>query len=143
MSFIEISRGNSPVVLGLPHTGTEVPAEVQARLNVEGQKLRDTDWHVHRLYDGLLSGVTSVRTRVHRYVIDCNRDPSGTSLYPGQNTTGLVPLTDFDDQPIWQASAEPDAAETERRLDLYPRPYHAALLAEMERVRAIPGVAIL
>ena len=28
MSFLEISRGNSPLLLGLPHTGTELPDDV-------------------------------------------------------------------------------------------------------------------
>jgi N-formylglutamate amidohydrolase len=64
-----------------------------------GQTLGDTDWHVDRLYDGLLPGVTTVRANFHRYVIDANRDPSGASLYPGQNTTGLVPVTNFDGEP--------------------------------------------
>lgn len=100
MTPVEICRGSSPVILGLPHTGTEVPADIWSRLNDEGRKLRDTDWHIHQLYDGLLPGVTTVRATFHRFVIDANRDPSGQSLYPGQNTTGLVPLTDFDDQPI-------------------------------------------
>ena len=36
-------------------------------------------------------GATIVRTTFSRYVIDVNRDPSGAALYPGQNTTGLVP----------------------------------------------------
>ncbi len=56
-----------------------------------------------------------MRTPVHRYVIDVNRDPAGESLYPGQNTTGLCPLTDFDGQPIYAEGAEPDADEIERR----------------------------
>lgn len=143
MTPVEIIRGSSPVILGLPHTGTEVPADIWANLNDEGKKLRDTDWHIEWLYAGLLPDVTTVRATFHRYVIDANRDPSGASLYPGQNTTGLVPLTDFDDQPIWNAGSEPDEAETARRLAAFHTPYHAALAAEVERVKAIHGVAIL
>jgi N-formylglutamate amidohydrolase len=52
---------------------------------------------------GCCPGATIVRANFHRYVIDANRDPSGASLYPGQNTTGLVPTTDFDGEPIWHA----------------------------------------
>jgi N-formylglutamate deformylase len=138
---IEIKRGNSPVILGFPHTGTDVPTEIWANLNEEGRKLRDTDWHIHRLYEGLLPDVTTVRATFHRYAIDANRDPSGASLYPGQNTTGLVPLTDFDNQPLW--SKEPNGQEIERRKTLFHAPYHEALAAEIERVKAIHGVAIL
>ena len=53
-----------------------------------------------------------MRATFHRYVIDANRDPSGQSLYPGQNTTGLVPLTDFDEQPIWER-ASPTSARSQ------------------------------
>lgn len=141
MTPVEITRGDSPIVLGLPHTGTWLPEEVRAQLNPRGQGLEDTDWHIDRLYDGLLPGVTTVRATFHRYLIDANRDPSGHSLYPGQNTTGLVPLTDFDGEPIW--NRPPDNAEIEARRQAYHAPYHRALQTELERVRALHGVAIL
>lgn len=143
MSVFEIHRGTSPVILAFPHTGTEVPADIAARLNAEGAKLRDTDWHIHRLYAGLLPDATTVRATFHRYVIDANRDPSGVSLYPGQNTTGLVPTTDFDDQPIWTAGEEPTETDIAARLELFHRPYHAALEAEIERVKELHGFAIV
>ena len=100
MSNFEIQRGDSPVILAMPHTGTDVPADVLAMLNAEGRKLRDTDWHIHKLYADLLPCATGVRQKIRRYVIDANRDPSGQTLYPGQNTTGLVPLIDFDNKPL-------------------------------------------
>jgi formiminoglutamase len=141
--MIEVVQGGGPLVLGLPHTGVYVPPEIEARLNARGRALADTDWHIERLYAGLVGDVTTVRTPVHRYVIDVNRAPGGESLYPGQNTTGLIPLTDFDGEPIWQEGEAPDAAEVEARREAYHAPYHAALAAEMERVRARHGFAIL
>jgi len=143
MTPVDIHRGTSPVILGFPHTGTFVPDDVAARLNEEGRKLRDTDWHIHTLYDGLLPGATTVRATFHRYVIDANRDPAGMSLYPGQTTTGLIPLTDFDNHPLWRAGMEPDEPETARRVREFHAPYHAALAGEIERVRALHGVAVL
>lgn len=140
--MIEVSRADSPLVLGLPHTGTDLPDGIAGRLNDTGRALADTDWHIHDLYAGLVLA-TTVRTSVHRYVIDVNRDPEGVSLYPGQNTTTLCPLTDFDGNPIWRAGQEPDAAEIAHRRDAWHAPYHAALTAEMERVRAIHGFAVL
>ena len=141
MNPVEVVRGDGPVVLGLPHAGTHVPQDVARALNETGRALADTDWHVDRLYDGLLDGATTVRATFHRYVIDANRDPAGASLYPGQNTTGLVPLTDFDGTDIW--TDPPDEAEVARRRDAYHAPYHAALAAELDRVRAAHGAAIL
>ena len=141
MHPVEVNRGDSPIVLGFPHTGTHVPPEIFERLNARGQTLSDTDWHIHTLYDGLLPDVTTVRATFHRYVVDANRDPSGASLYPGQNTTGLVPVTDFDGAPIWIDA--PDATEIEARRQSFHAAYHAALEAEMQRVRERHGIAIL
>ncbi|OWX98638.1 N-formylglutamate deformylase [Thioclava sp. IC9] len=138
---VEITEGESPVILGLPHTGTWVPADVREALNDRGRALADTDWNIHELYAGLLPGATSVRATFHRYVIDANRGPENESLYPGQNTTGLVPLTDFDGAPIW--TTEPAAEEITHRLAEFHTPYHAALRTQIERVRARHGVAIL
>ncbi len=105
--------------------------------------MADTDWHIHALYAGLLPGATTVRATFHRYVIDANRDPSGTSLYPGQNTTGLIPETDFDGKPIWKDGEQPTEADIADRLNDFHVPYHAALAAEIERVKALHGVAVL
>lgn len=143
MSVFEVKQSNSPVILGLPHTGTDVPEDIWARLNDNGRILADTDWHIHKLYDGLLDNITTVRATFHRYCLDANRDPSGTSLYPGQNTTGLIPEYDFDGKPIWKDGQAPTQADIMDRLARFHTPYHVALSAEIERVKAIHGVAIL
>lgn len=143
MQVLSVQRGDGPVVLGQPHGGTHVPAEIATRLNDTGRGLADTDWHINRLYEGLFDSATVVRSHVHRYVVDSNRDPAGSSLYPGQNTTTLVPLTDFDGQPIWHPGQEPSEDEVEDRRRKYHAPYHAALLEELTRVRDTHGVAIL
>lgn len=143
MSPYQVTHGTSPVVLSFPHTGTHVPSDIHARLNDNGRILADTDWHIDRLYGDLLPAASTVRATFHRYVIDANRDPSGESLYPGQNTTGLVPQTDFDGLPIWEAGGEPNAADIAARLDEFHSPYHAALAAEVERIKSIHGVVVL
>lgn len=143
MAVFELHQGTSPVILAFPHTGTDVPADIWERLDDNGRILADTDWHIERLYDGLLPDATTVRATFHRYVIDANRDPAGVSLYPGQNTTGLVPETDFDGKPIWKEGQSPSEADIASRLARFHAPYHAALAAEIARVKAIHGVAIL
>ena len=143
MSVFHVSQGSSPIILGFPHTGTDVPADIHARLNDNGRILADTDWHIDDLYDGLLENVTTVRATFHRYVIDANRNPAGVSLYPGQNTTGLVPETDFDGVPIWKDGEAPTEADIAARVRDFHAPYHAALAAEIERVKAMHGIAVL
>ena len=143
MEPFRVRRGESPVILTFPHVGTGLPETVAERLNDEGRLLRDTDWHIHELYAGLLPGVTTITATQSRYVIDLNRDPSGVSLYPGQTTTGLIPLTTFDNVGIWREGCAPTEADTAHWLDRIHRPYHDALAAEIARVRAVHGVAVL
>ena len=141
--MIEVVQGGGPIVLGLPHSGTDVPADIWETLNETGRALADTDWHIDRLYNGLGHDVTTVCTPIHRYVIDVNRGPDDASLYPGQNTTGLCPLTDFDGRAIYLEDQEPDNAEIARRRDTFHTPYHRALSTELARVKAKHGAAIL
>lgn len=143
MQPVNVTRGESPVILGLPHSGTYLPAPNRDRLNENGLLLADTDWHVDRLYEGLVDDMTVVAANFHRYVIDANRDPAGSSLYPGQNTTTLVPLTDFDGLAIWKEGAEPGEADIALRIADFHNPYHLALAAEIERIKALHGFAIL
>tara|TARA_R110000787_G_scaffold8499_5_gene28728 strand:- start:3289 stop:4092 length:804 start_codon:yes stop_codon:yes gene_type:complete len=141
MTPVTIIPGSGPVILGQPHSGTFVPDDIFARLNSLGKELRDTDWHVPQLYEGLLPGATIVRANFSRYVIDANRDPEGTSLYPGLNVTELVPTSTFDDEPIWHAN--PTKADIAQRIGSFHRVYHAALEAEIARVKAAHGFAVL
>ncbi|MEQ9694813.1 N-formylglutamate deformylase [Shimia sp. SDUM112013] len=142
-AVVEVLQGDGPIVLGQPHGGTHVPAPIMARLNANGQGLADADWHIARLYEGLLPSTTVVRANVHRYVIDANRDPSGASLYPGKNTTTLVPLTDFDGRAIWRDGQAPSADEIAGRRAAYHAPYHAAVQAALARAKDRHGIAIL
>jgi formiminoglutamase len=128
-------------VLAFPHTGTFVPTDIWEKLTPLGRTLEDTDWHVDQLYTGLLDSATTVRATFHRYVIDANRAPDGVSLYPGQNTTTLVPLTDFNGEDLWITPPSPQEIES-RRLS-YHAPYHKALRDELERVREKHGYAVL
>ncbi len=141
MTPVSVHQGDSPIVLGLPHAGTFVPDEIASQLNANGRALADTDWHIDTLYDGLLPGATTVRANFHRYVIDANRNPKGVSLYPGQNTTTLVPTTDFDGSDIWETP--PTDNEIKRRVTTYHAAYHAALQAELEGVKSRHGHVIL
>lgn len=143
MQPFDVRRGDGPLILGQPHGGVEVPKEIWEAFNANGRHLADTDWHIARLYDGLGHDVTTVAATFHRYVIDANRDPSGASLYPGQNTTGLCPVTDFDGAAIYGNGREPDAGEIERRRAAFHAPYHAALMQEIARVKDRHGFAIV
>lgn len=144
MDIYTLHRGDAPLLLSLPHDGTRVPDAIAARLTPEARAVPDTDWHVARLYDFARALGASVLVPVHsRYVVDLNRSEDDTSLYPGQNTTGLCPVRRFDGGRVYLEGAEPDPAEVRARVDTYWRPYHAALAAELERLRQAHGRVVL
>jgi N-formylglutamate deformylase len=139
----DVTIGNGPIVLAQPHGGIEIPETIYQRLNPEGQARADTDWHISRLYAGLLDETSIVSTPIHRYVIDANRDPADESLYPGQNTTSLCPATTFDGAPIYLDGQVPSADEIGQRQRDYHQPYHDALREQLERIRQKHGYVIL
>ncbi|WP_428333819.1 N-formylglutamate deformylase [Novosphingobium sp.] len=135
MTWLSVHRGEAPLVIAFPHGGTDL-AGYDGQYVSPWLARRDADWWIAELYAFARDlGATTVATSISRSVIDCNRDPSGASLYPGAATTELVPTTTFDGKPLY-AGAVPDAADIAARRTAYFDPYHAALAAEIERLRA-------
>jgi len=139
-----LHRGRIPLLVSLPHDGSDIPGALRARMTPEAGVAPDTDWHVSRLYAFARElGASVLVPRWSRYVIDLNRGEDDTSLYPGQNTTGLVPLVRFDGEPVYLPGMEPDAGEVAARIARYWRPYHQALRGELDRLRAAHGRVLL
>jgi N-formylglutamate deformylase len=137
-------QGRSPLLVSIPHAGTQVPPEIVARMSEAAQALPDTDWHVDRLYDFLGElGASVLAATQSRYVVDLNRAPDGKPLYPGASNTELCPASTFDEQPVYRAGQGPDEAEVEARRARVWRPYHERLQAELEAIRARHGIALL
>ncbi len=134
--WLFVRRGDAPLIVSIPHAGTDIPADIEARLASPWLGRKDADWWVDRLYDFAVGiGATAVRTGMSRTVIDVNRDPSGASLYPGQATTGLCPTETFDGEALYRDGLAPDEAEIQARRAAVFEPYHAALASEIERLR--------
>jgi N-formylglutamate deformylase len=144
VDWLEVLRGDQPLIVSIPHAGTTLPPEIEGRLVSPERARVDADWWVDQLYgfaEGM--GATVVRTAVSRTVIDVNRDPSGASLYPGQATTALCPETTFDGEPLYRDGEAPGAAEIAERRARWFDPYHAALAGEIERLRGRFGAVVL
>jgi N-formylglutamate deformylase len=144
MNLHEIERGDSPLVIDVPHAGTFVPPAILSRFAAAALPLPDTDWHVEKLYAFARElGATLVVATHSRYVVDLNRDPTGASLYPGADVTELCPTRTFGNEPIWREGEAPDASEVAARRAQFFDPYHASLAAEIERVHVKHGQVIL
>jgi len=136
-SWLTVTRGTAPLLVSIPHTGIDL-AGLDGRLESAWLGRRDCDWWIDNLYDFAADlGATVVHTAISRTVIDVNRDPSGVSLYPGQATTTLCPTDTFDGDPLYRMGEEPTPAEVDRRRETYFVPYHAALQAEVGRLRGM------
>jgi N-formylglutamate deformylase len=136
--------GTLPLLVSMPHAGTDIPDDVAASLMPCAAARADTDWHLPELY-GFLDemGASRLSARWSRYLIDLNRPPENTNLYPGQDTTGLCPVDTFGRERLYRQGMEPDEAEVKRRLERYWRPYHDQLRAELERLLAEHGRVVL
>lgn len=133
--WLTVEEGVAPLILSMPHTGTDL-AGLETRLVSAWLARKDADWWIEKLYGfAQAHGATVVRTSLSRSVIDVNRDPSGLSLYPGQTTTELCPTTTFDGEPLYKPGQAPDPDEVADRRARYFDPYHAALAAQIARLR--------
>jgi N-formylglutamate deformylase len=142
--ILTLYRGTAPLLVSVPHDGTAMPDDIAARLTPEARRVPDTDWHVARLYAFARElGASMIVPRHSRYVIDLNRSEDDVSLYPGQNTTGLCPVVRFSGDPVYLPGQAPSEDEIRARVDVYWRPYHAALREELDRLRAAHGRVLL
>ena len=144
MPLWELYRGDSALLIDVPHAGTVLPEALRPRLAAAALAVPDTDWHVHRLVDfAREAGVTLLCATHSRYVVDLNRDPAGTALYAGADNTEICPTRTFASATVYVDGAAPTPAEVATRIEACFTPYHAALAAEIERVRARHGHAVL
>jgi N-formylglutamate deformylase len=142
--WLSIRRGRAPLIVSFPHTGTEIPAEYMSRLVSPWLARKDTDWWIDKLYDFAAElDATIIHTAISRTIIDVNRDPSGASLYPGQATTELCPVTTFDGEALYKPGQKLTAVDIEERRAKFFEPYHAALADEIARLHAVHGRAVL
>jgi N-formylglutamate deformylase len=139
-----LDRGTAPLLVSMPHTGTEIPASLRDDYVPRALAVEDTDWHMARLYGCLPAlGASVLRPVYSRYVIDLNRPPDDAPMYPGASNTELCPTRFFSGEPLYREGREPTPQERRRRLDNYWQPYHQALLGEIDRIKARHGYVLL
>jgi N-formylglutamate deformylase len=144
--LIQPATPKLPIVISVPHAGTEFPADIRAELKPNVLPPDDTDWFVNQLYDFATElGIPMLCARYSRWVIDLNRNPDSTPLYhDGRVLTGLCPATNFLGEPIYQDErSEVAAEEVARRKALYFEPYHQALQAQLAATQAHFGRVLL
>ncbi len=143
-SVFTLHRGRAPLLLSLPHVGTRIPEAMRAPFVERALQVEDTDWHLEQLYGFARElGASMIVPRHSRFVIDLNRPPENSPMYAGANNTELVPTRFFSGDPLYRDGRTPDDGEIARRREAYWRPYHEALAAELARLKAQHGHALL
>ncbi|WP_343814408.1 N-formylglutamate deformylase [Colwellia asteriadis] len=136
-SSYTIDKGSIGMLISMPHNGQAIASEIANTMTETAKQVPDTDWYMDKLYDFALElGISIIKPKYSRYVIDLNRDISGVNLYPGANSTELCPTTAFDNSPLYLPQQTPSEAEISRRIEQYWQPYHQAIattLAEMKQ----------
>jgi len=139
-----LTQGSTPLLVSMPHVGSHIPEHVRVQLHDRAMVAEDTDWHMDKLYAFASElGASMLVPRHSRYVVDLNRPPENTPMYPGVNNTELCPTRFFTGEPLYRDGNNPSDAEIARRVATYWQPYHAALRAELARLKSIHGYALL
>jgi len=139
-----LHRGQAPLLVSMPHVGTEIPADQRARYVERAVASEDTDWYLDRLYAFARElGASLIVPRYSRYLIDLNRPSENTPMYAGVNNTELCPTRFFSGDALYRDGQAPDDAEIARRVASDWRPYRQALHDEVARLKALHGHAVL
>jgi len=143
MTPFHFTPGSLPLLVSIPHAGTQLTPEVEAGLSDAARGLPDTDWHIPLLFDFVRDlGASVLIGHYSRFVIDLNRPPDNQPLY-ATATTGLYPDTLFDGSPTFMPGKTPTAAQREGYLAEIWQPYHQQIQQELARLKAEHGYALL
>ena len=139
-----LQRGTRPLLISMPHVGTQIPPQQRQRYTERALAVEDTDWFLDRLYAfAATMGASLLVPQMSRYLIDLNRPSDNQPMYAGQNNTELCPTRHFTGEPIYREGQAPDEAEVRRRVFAYWQPYHDALRDELARLQARHGHVVL
>ncbi|MBU7581283.1 MAG: N-formylglutamate amidohydrolase [Porphyrobacter sp.] len=163
-TFTAPARLRLPVLVAVPHAGRAYPPAVTAKMrDAELAQLRLEDRHADRLGIAIAreTGAALLIAHAPRAVLDLNRaeddidwdmieggrpddlpEPSGQRANArARSGLGLVPRRLPGSGEIWRGRLLPD--ELAARIDGIHRAYHEALSAELLRIRAEWGAALL
>jgi N-formylglutamate deformylase len=139
-----LHRGSAPLLVSIPHMGTEIPQVLRGDYMARALEVEDTDWHLDRLYAFARElGASILQPTVSRYVIDLNRPPDDAPMYPGASNTELCPTRFFTGDALYRDGFSLSAEAKAQRRATWWQPYHQALQEELARLRNEHGHVLL
>jgi len=118
-----------PVLISIPHGGTEVPEEVQSRVTISAKdQFEDSDAFTQEIY-GLANEVqVQVQSQVARAFVDMNRAEDDR---PPKNPDGIVKTQTCHGKLVYRPGQELDDVLIRQMLDAYYFPYHQSIAAAL------------
>lgn len=144
MELFRFRPGETPVLLSLPHIGTEIPPAIARTMTEAGRAAPDRDRHLDRLLNFAPSlGVGFLAACQARCVVDLDCAPHPVTSQDEADSGGPCPVRSLDNAALYQSGQRPDATEVKRRITGFWQPYHECLAAELDRLRTRYSVAVL
>lgn len=114
-----------PILVSVPHGGSETPPEVAEIASITPEALfDDSDPFTREIYDLGDEAARVERASVARAFVDLNRAPDDR---PPANPDGVVKTATCYNEPIYASGQEPSDELTETLLARYHFPYHERL----------------
>lgn len=114
-----------PILLSIPHGGTQRPPELETRLCISEKDLfADSDPFTMEIYDLGDMVYDVIKTNIARTFVDLNRSMRDL---PPQNPDGLIKHHTCWQTPIYIQGMEPDHSMIRVLIERYYEPYHNAI----------------
>ncbi len=111
-----------PVIISIPHGGTQVPKKVQGIFQLgEQEVLRDGDTWTREIFDFKEKVLELVETQVPRVVLDLNR---GIDDLPPENFDGVVKTKSVFLNPVWEDPQGLEEVYRNHLIEKYYKPYY-------------------
>lgn len=127
-----------PIVISVPHGGTEVPQELKAHCRLTlSAILLDNDTWARDLFSLRTRVAFYSESRVARAVVDMNRDPRDR---PPQNPDGVVKTVTVFGGQVWERPEGLSARQADELIARYHSPFHEQLRQGAQSGKAVLGI---
>ncbi len=124
-----------PVLISIPHGGTEIPAEISGRVCITPKdQFEDGDALTREIYGIKDNVLACVEGNIARAFVDLNRDIEDQ---PPKNPDGVVKSMTCLGKPIYFPGQELNKKLTALLINKYYRPYHNSIQQHLESQKSI------
>jgi formiminoglutamase len=118
-----------PILLSIPHGGTEVPVEIRDRVTISAKdQFEDSDAFSQEIYSLGSDVIAQVQSLVARVFVDMNRAEDDR---PPDNPDGIVKTQTCHGKTVYLPGRELGDASIRQILDVYYFPYHQSIVTAL------------